>query len=100
MRRRRLFRGAGRRAGLGDHPRLPALAARRGGAGLASANLAFAPSPPQLRRLVEAETLPVRHQAARLEKLLRRGAGAAGPRLEERRAVMAARLKALSRSLA
>jgi hypothetical protein len=67
---------------------------------LGAANLAFAPSPPQLRRLVEAETLPVRHQAARLEKLLRAEPEGGAALSEERRAVMAARLKALSRSLA
>ncbi|MDF2994479.1 MAG: hypothetical protein K0R27_116 [Xanthobacteraceae bacterium] len=67
---------------------------------LASANLAFAPSPPQLRRLVEAETLPVRHQAARLDKLLRAEPEGGAALSGERRAAMAARLKALSRSLA
>lgn len=66
---------------------------------LAFANLAFAPSPPQLRRLCAAETRPVRAQAARLERLLA-AAPEAEPHLpEERRAAMAARLSALARAL-
>lgn len=63
------------------------------------ASLAYAPSPPQLRRLVEAETLTVRHQRARLVRLLEAEAEPALAVPEAGRAAMAARLKALARSL-
>ena len=81
----------------------PAWAIARAGTrwlrGEADGNLAFAPSPPQLRRLVEAETLPVRHQAARLRKLLGAGVTSEAAIPEGRRAEMAARFAALARSL-
>lgn len=81
----------------------PAWAIARAGSrwlrGEVEGNLAFAPSPPQLRRLVEAQTLPVRHQAARLRRLLGAGVERAAAIPEERRAELAARFEALVRSL-
>jgi hypothetical protein len=81
----------------------PAWAIARAGSrwlrGEADGNFAFAPSPPQLRLLVDAETLPVRHQAARLRRLLGAGLEHAAAIPEARRAELAARFKALVRSL-
>lgn len=78
-------------------------AAPGGGAssGATFAGLAFAPSPPQLRLLCAAETLPVRRQAARLARLLEaEPAGTRAPDMPaERRAALAERLSALARSL-
>lgn len=74
-------------------------ACRRWLRGEAEGNLAFAPSPPQLRRLVDAETLPVRQQRARLVRLLAAEAEREATIPEERRAAMAARFAALVRSL-